>query len=388
MTQTDTALLNLLRASLSGVRFEPEAGTDWSSVYGSSKLHAVAALAYGSLPSAVPASVFDAWKTAYYSQLGGYVRYLSSQDELCGLLSSGDIPAAVLKGSAAAMYYPEPSLRTMGDIDVIVRPQDLNRTAAMMENAGYNRLKGNTDDEEQRRHISFSKDGVVIEVHYRFSYVGLDIDGIIAEGLDHIEYRNLDGHVFPSLPRLANGIVLLAHMREHLRCGLGLRQMIDWMMYVSRELDDGSWYASFHPAAEALKLDKLASVSARLSQLYLGLSDSVTWCSCTDETLCARLMESLLSSGNFGAKDSSGNLVGGVMTNIRKEGLFPYLQRIGERDWSFYHRHRWVRPLAFFYESGVFMKKALTLKRGGDRLLPHMSSSREKYELLEQLGLI
>ena len=189
------------------------------------------------------------------------------------------------------------------------------------------------------------------------------------------------------LPRLANGLVLLAHMRRHLRVGLGLRQVIDWMMYVERELDDAFWRDTFCAVAKEKNLDTLAITTTRLCQKYLGLSKRISWCAGADDALCELLLENLFRSGNFGKKNSSGNLVQGVMVNIRREGLFPYLQRIGERDWELYHQHRWLKPFAWLHEGFVFLQKYLELRRKKKPVLTEARSSEDRYEMLKKLNI-
>jgi len=87
-------------------------------------------------------------------------------------------------------------------------------------------------------------------------------------------------------------------------------------------------------------------------------------------------------------KDSAGNHAQGVIINIRNEGLFPYLQRVGERDWVLYHRHRWLRPFAWLREGLVFFQKYVELLRKGKNVLSKRSQSSDRYEMLKKLGLI
>lgn len=56
------------------------------------------------------------------------------------LLAQHDIETRVLKGPAAAhLDYPDPSLRSFGDIDLLVRGADLDRAVALLERAGHER---------------------------------------------------------------------------------------------------------------------------------------------------------------------------------------------------------------------------------------------------------
>lgn len=53
------------------------------------------------------------------------------------------------------------------------------------------------------------------------------------------------GIVFLMLPPLANGMVLLVHLAQHLKTRLGIRQVIDWMLFVKNELNNEFWDHSF-----------------------------------------------------------------------------------------------------------------------------------------------
>ena len=284
MTPAESALLSLLCASLHGLSAKVPADTDWDGVLAEANAQAVSALTAEGLPEEQQ----TAWRDAKYARIANFVRYAMTQDELCRLLAAHDVKAVIVKGSAAAIYYPQPALRTMGDIDLVVLPEHYSRAKECLLEAGY-RLSGAEAD----RHIAFKKDGVMIELHHRFSYDDLNIEDYIHSGIQSAERGTVEGHVFPILPRLANGLVLLAHMRSHIRVGLGLRQMIDWMMYVERELDDVFWASEFQAAAKAKKLDVLAITATRLCQKYLGLPERITWCAEADEALCKVLLESL-----------------------------------------------------------------------------------------------
>lgn len=383
MMPTESSLLSLLRASLHAVPANLPDDSDWGGILAEANVQAVAALAAKGLPIGFPEAQRKPWRDAEYAQIANFIRYAMVQDQLCQLFVEHDVKAVIVKGSAVAIYYPQPFLRTMGDIDLMVLPEQYPRAKKLMLEAGYHPSGAEGD-----RHIPFKKDGLTIELHYRFSYGELNIEDYILDGIQNAERASVEGHVFPMLPKLANGLVLRAHMRSHIRVGFGLRQMIDWMMYVERELDDAFWVGKFQTVAKEKKLDVLAVTATRLCQKYLGLPESITWCRDADEELCELLLESLLTSGNFGVKDNTGNHAQGVIINIRNEGLFPYLQRVGERDWALYRQHRWLRPFAWLHEGLVFFRKYIELRRKGKNvLLSNMSQSSERYELLKKLGL-
>ena len=148
--------------------------------------------------------------------MGG--NHADGQSQLVDLFEQAGIPMVILKGTAAAIYYPEPFRRMMGDVDFLV-PQDCFEEAlCLMEENGYRQFR------DGERHAELKKDGIEFELHHRFSYPDLDIEEYLADGLSHPEWGEIGTHRFPMLPRLANGLVLLAHLRSHLKTGVGLRQ--------------------------------------------------------------------------------------------------------------------------------------------------------------------
>ena len=132
------------------------------------------------------------------------------------------------------------------------------------------------------------------------------------------------------LPETENGLVLLVHLGHHLYTGLGLRQVLDWMMYCHNCLDAERWNR-FRVHAQKLGLERLALVVTRLCVKYFGLQAS--WCGEGDGTEDL-LMDSIIRAGNFGKKIGNGLPVERTMINFKKEGIFRYLQRAGEYNWG------------------------------------------------------
>ena len=151
---------------------------------------------------------------------------LYEQDILSNLLTG--IPFLFLKGTCAAVYYPVPYRRILGDIDLIVSPQYFE--------AAYNTLKKNgyyTSDplNGKERHVHFIHNGVIIELHRRFATLNSRdseelMDGWLFNSKPVV--GKIGRFTFPMLPDELNGLVLLTHINQHLENGLGLRQILDW----------------------------------------------------------------------------------------------------------------------------------------------------------------
>lgn len=387
MTQAESVMIDLLRASLTGSPFENRnPAVDWNAVRECAELQTVAGL----IAKQVPLEAGTQWQEIARQHLAYFSLYLVAQKELAGIFENAGIPMVILKGCAAAKYYPAPECRSMGDIDFIVPQDRFQEACTLMKKYGYADDKEARDEQQEQggqpRHVSFRKDLFTYELHHHFSYTDLNIEPYVIDGLTNREKSQIYSFDFPMLPRLANGLVLLAHMRDHLKSGLGLRQVIDWMMYVNGELDDVFWNKEFCAAAESVGLDTLAKTAARMCQLYFSLSERFTWCVDADERVCRRLMELLLVSGNFGVKQGSGSSIEAVSTTFQKNGFFRQLQLAGERNWKAYQRNSRLKPLCWAYQLGRYCSRGLHTGRG-IKMLQDASRSKERYEVLKALEI-
>lgn len=369
-------LLELLKASLFEIKPEFREKVDWDGVLSEAKAQTVVALA----AKAVPKKVSSEWQTSAFQSQANFVRVLHGQSQLVNLFQRAGIPLVILKGTAAAVYYPEPFRRSMGDVDFLVPPERFEESLNLMSGNGYSE-KGNGP-----RHKEFMKDGIEYELHRRYSPLGMDVEEYIMEGFSRLETGNIGNVSFPMLPCFANGIVLLTHLCAHLKKGVGLRQMIDWMMYVNSVLDAELWESEFRQAAESIGLASLAITATRMCQRYLGLSERITWCSAADDNLCDQLLELLFSSGNFGRKYGEGSHIEAVGTRIRDIGLFNYLQSTGEASWKAYKRHHFLKPFCWIYRAFQLANRGVKTGRGMS-MVEDVNRSKDRYELLRSLGV-
>jgi len=91
------------------------------------------------------------------------------------LLNTEQVPAIVLKGaSLAEAVYEFPALRPMSDIDILVRRQDMERTALLLESLGYvakeeatpEELPGHIERSGQWPGFSKATSCVAVEIHW------------------------------------------------------------------------------------------------------------------------------------------------------------------------------------------------------------------------------
>ena len=122
---------------------------------------------------------------------------------------------------------------------------------------------------------------------------------------------------------MENGLLLLAHAALHLSSSeLGLRQVIDWMMFVHQELDDEKWNSCFSEMAERAGLRKLAVALTRLCRDHLGLPGEYRWCKEADEQMVSDLLDLIFERGNFGRKVPDHYNVENITAKAKARGTF------------------------------------------------------------------
>lgn len=379
MNQTEQVLLQAIQKSLWNTEPTFSTETDWDAVLKEAEKQTVLGIVIGVAPN----DIQQQWKSKASMVTANFIRILHYQAQLCELMKANDIPTVILKGTAAAIYYSNPAQRTMGDIDYLVPQQYFEHAKKLLEQNGYS-IK---EDLKYPRHIDVFKDGISFEMHRFFSHEDINIEEEIIRGIDDLEFNSIYGVPFPMLPPLVNGLVLLTHLTYHLQGGLGLRQMIDWMMFVYRYLDDALWENTFKAMVEKAGLYYVAITATKMCQMYLGLPSDNAWCKEADSDLCSQLLESLLSSGNFGNKHGRGTIVEVVAMNMKKEGLFKYLQIAGLRNWNACQKYSFLKPFAWLYQIIRYMKRGIQIKRDGKQLKSDFDRADQRNDLLKKLGL-
>ncbi|MBQ0026873.1 MAG: nucleotidyltransferase family protein, partial [Lachnospiraceae bacterium] len=305
------------------------------------------------------------------------------------LLEAENIPAVVLKGAAAAINYTYPENRCMGDIDLLVLPQDFDRAYHLLTHSGCRPL----DSSGYARHIGmFTESGVEIELHRYFSSSdNKEQNAVLDEMLFHaIPNRvscELCGYPVSMLPPLENGLVLLGHINQHLSAGLGLRQIIDWMVYAEKYLDDELWNNGFSEAAEKIGMKRLAVIITAMCRKYLGFEKDIHWD--VYEPVCDELMAYILAGGNSGRKES---YLKRRTVSVLKQFRNPFrgfatAQRSGLINWKATQKYPILRPFAWCYQLGRWTKQGLKAGITPGKLSDARSSAKEKAGLMEKLGV-
>ena len=138
-----------------------------------------------------------------------------------------DVPYVILKGCASAYYYPNPMLRSMGDVDFLVPPAYISAAGKAMEAQGLKPWKN-----DHPSHIVYSGgNGMRYEMHFRVAGIpdgdtGEKLTAYFSDVFDKAAERTVGAHQMMLPSPFHHGLVLLLHTIHHLTGeGIGIRHL-------------------------------------------------------------------------------------------------------------------------------------------------------------------
>ena len=303
------ALLDLLGRALFGAHVQLPENLDFKALYKESNEQTVTVLVFDALTQdelkLIDKTTLDSFKTrvAYHTVVSSQLSY--EQGEVLKIMRENAIPCAILKGSSVAQNYPNPDLRVMGDIDLLVPSQFQEKTAELIKNEGT-KISKTTN----QYHISVKRGNIEIEVHDKPNGLGLPMEESTKKKLGEIfknalEKVQIKGES-PTLSTQHQALSLLLHKLSHfLNEGIGLRQLCDWACFVKEVLNEEE-FEKLKPTLEEFGLLQFAGAVTRVCCDFLHLpKECAKWALEFDKDLSAEIIEQILTHGNFGCKENT-----------------------------------------------------------------------------------
>jgi hypothetical protein len=153
---------------------------DWGYLLAMAIRHAIPQLLYHNLKAigaerAVPPGVLGRLELMYYANALRLMRFSQALEEVLEAFNEIGIQAVVLKGMAlATQVYPVAALRQCGDIDVLIREEDLLRAEEALLRLSYVTPGRGFPDEwfgQHRYHLSYLKreERIRLEMHWNLA---------------------------------------------------------------------------------------------------------------------------------------------------------------------------------------------------------------------------
>lgn len=105
---------------------------------------------------------YEAFEKLLYMAVFRYESQNYEFERICNTLEQNKISFIPLKGLVLRQYYPEPWMRTSCDIDILVKPCDLNRAIKVLINS----LKYTVGKRDFHDITLYSPSGIALELHF------------------------------------------------------------------------------------------------------------------------------------------------------------------------------------------------------------------------------
>lgn len=314
--QYEEVFFSLLRAGIWGTEVEVPQGFDqWGSVVRLAKIQSVLSLVGDVMlrtPS-IAAQLKDDMKAglkafvmnsvATHSMLNGCLIKVVSE------LRSHGIEGVLLKGQGIARNYPVTELRQCGDIDFYVGKENYLKAVEVLGKLAT--WKEDGDPQKNTKHYDIRIGKVTVEIH-RFSDVNASshYDRIYQKYSDkglteNLRVLDFAGTSVNTPADDFNAFYIFNHLLHHfLARGVGLRQFCDWMLFLHRHhasIDRQALERILNEMDMMLAWQSLGCVLVK----FIGLpQEEFPFYDQTKERKCDRILQHVLTEGNFGHERS------------------------------------------------------------------------------------
>ncbi len=263
-----------------------------------------------------------------------YVRLERTLEQICTALEQAQIPHIPLKGSVLRGYYPEPWLRTSGDIDVLVREEDLDAAADIFRDQLQYSIRGKSSHDISM----YSPEGVHFELHYDTIDDGWASDSrkVMAHVWEYAKPREEGGFRYVLLDEMFY-FYHIAHMARHFENGgCGIRPFLDlWLLNHKIPYDREKRNTLL---AEG-KLSLFAEAMEKLSEVWFSGEEK--------DSLSEQVENYLFFGGVYGSWENNVAIrrgkVGSRLKFLKFRIFMPYNYMCAR--YPILIKHRWLTPI-------------------------------------------
>lgn len=293
-----------------------------------------------------------------------FARREERRRELTAAMNRAGIPHVLIKGAVVREYYPVPELRTFGDVDMVIRPEDREKCHTLMQQLGF------SPKADWEPVYSYSRPPELYEVHTDLMEVDIgtkeDSRCYFSQMWAYTRPRE-DGAL--ELTPEFHFLYLMAHIAKHIRgAGAGVRMYLDLAACILRlgETMDWGW---IRKGLEKLGLSKFASVALTAVEQWFAVP-----CPMEKEPVPDGTMEDFLNftmeAGVYGKyrRDNSlstlkreENSASGARWRVAGNQIFPPVAQL-QRRYTYLNTKPWLLPVAWVHR--ILRNRNSILRRG------------------------
>lgn len=390
----EAGLLSLLSHALFGAPLSLPAACDFKEIYRLANAHmlfGVVGEGLSSLPEdAVPCELMLRWQSRTVSLLRQNAALLSLERRVLDAFLREKIPVIILKGSTVARLYPTPDLRVAGDVDCLVPVDEVSHAAEVLTALGLEERPT-----AARHHRSFFEGKREVELHFAVPGIpegeaGKRISDFFEDAFDNLRITEFAGYSLPMLSPTHQAVMLLLHIREHMRDGgVGLRQICDFAITLQKDVPREIGEAML-PLLHQFGLGRLFEALVHGCVRHLGLpAEAVSYCTWRDDAVADALFADFMAAGNFGMAGSA-YAGSAIVTKERKKGEGAFLSALRgvaghcRGEWPVSARHP---SLLLFLVPFWILRRLLSKKRRRVKPFSMLKSTAARSRLYDTLGI-
>ena len=394
LTPTESGIVSLLSCAIFGAPYPEGQEFSLEPLLREAEKQAVFPIVFQTIQAhlSMPAEV--KWQRRFQQHLAHNVNIIYQHHQAHELMTRAGIPYTVIKGCASGFFYPEPGLRTMGDVDLYVKRSSMEGVRAFLEQEGFH-VSGLTHS----HHWTFTRDKEVYEVHWLPSGVPVeDTRNVRARFDDLLDRRRLvefqDGALYFPAP-FHHGLILLLHTANHLSAGgIGLRHLLDWLTFVF-SMPEREFRDLLETDLRELGLWQFAKVLTAVG-VHFFACPTRAFCADISPELTKSILLDIFAGGNFGVKDGKRLMESKLLRDEKtreidgKSGLrhvVRFLNRKAHLAMPATRKHPILLPLGWVKVGSSYLRTKKRANTESVKLMSLAKSAKEREKLYKQLRM-
>ena len=391
---TEAALISILGCALFGAEEPAQMCEDPNQVLEEAEKQAVFPVVYQYVSQKSAASLDPKWNVRFLKHYSNNINVISQHYHAHKLMAEAGVCYTVIKGCASGQYYSVPELRMMGDVDLFVEKSAMETVRSFLTEKGYVVSSLN-----HSHHWTFTMDREVFEVHWLPSGVPAADDGKIKGLFDDMLSRRvlteIDGNELFLPDAYHHGLILLLHTANHLSAdGIGLRHLMDWLVFVS-SMSEQEFCDRFETVLKQVGLWQFAKVLTAVGVHYFACPTR-NFCTDVSRSLTAELLLDIFEGGNFGQKDKDrlnqskllrDNETKQVDGSSRLRNALGFLNQRARAAMPAAEKTPLLLPIGWIRVFGKWRRDVKAGKQPKLRLRKTMIGAKKRQSLYEQLKL-
>jgi hypothetical protein len=408
MTLTQQTLCSILSATIRNKAFfwKLNEKIDWEALYTLAKRHEVETLIYPILQKSespqLPSEVLmESWRKSTLIEGLKQDLHMTRIRDVFRAFNQSKIQVVALKGLLLRDLYAHPELRSMGDADLFLHREDIDRAKNVLSQMGYREVPGPDPKHRIFEHPHYHR----IELHWTFVNPDTVVNTVLFESAiwQNVNQVDMCGVPVLSLSYEDHVVFLILHMVNHfLFFGFGLRNLCDLVLLIESKQNQLNW-TDITQKLKDTHTEKFAQVLLITCERLLGLDNSFLLSSDTrrDDCFLDEFQQDIFSYDGGYQKDFTRQMVVDKLSNEKRNNprgssdkwkfmiqtLFPRLQDL-EARYTYAQNYPLLYPFALIHRllRGIFSRK-LVFGNKWKLLATIGSTTQKRREFLEWLNL-